>query len=108
LEERAGAFVVSVSSYEFPPDFACDLLADGELSLRQPEVYARSTQSQSVASAVHPNGAVFAGKVARFLQERTFYAAPIVGVPLPPERSLDIDHPFQLEIARALLHTHPV
>lgn len=101
------AFVVSISAYEFPPDFACDFDEFyGTLSLRHPEVYARSTQSQSVAPAFHPNGAIYIGSVERFLETRSFFASPVLGSLLPPERALDLDHPHQWEIAEHLAQAY--
>jgi CMP-N,N'-diacetyllegionaminic acid synthase len=96
-------FVISVSRYDFPPEFAAELDATGGLHLRHPEVYARSTQSQSLPSSVHPNGAIYCGSVKRFLQERSFYAPPMRGFLMPPERSLDLDYPHQFACAEALL-----
>ncbi len=101
------AFVVSISAYEFPPDFACDFDEfSGVLRLRQPEVYAHSTQSQSVKPAFHPNGAIYVGSVKRFLAAKSFFAPPVFGHQLPPERALDLDHPHQWEIAEALAQKH--
>lgn len=96
-------FVISVSRYDFPPEFAAELDATGGLHLRHPEVYARSTQSQSLPTSVHPNGAIYCGSVKRFMQERSFYAPPIRGFLMPPERSLDLDYPHQFACAEALL-----
>lgn len=98
------SFVVTVSSYDFPPDFACDFSTlTGELKLRHPEVYSHSTQSQSVTPAFHPNGAIYVGSVDRFLATKSFFAEPIRAILLPPERSFDLDHPHQWEIAEALI-----
>jgi N-acylneuraminate cytidylyltransferase len=100
------AFVVTISAYEFPPDFACDFdAATGALHLRQPAVYARSTQSQSVPPAFHPNGSIYLGSVGRFLATRTFFAEPLLGSLIPPERSLDLDHLYQWEITEHLAKT---
>lgn len=101
------AFIVSISPYEFPPDFACDFdVLSGALRVREPEVYARSTQSQSVKPAFHPNGAIYVGPVERFLTTLSFFVSPTVGSLLPPERALDLDHPHQWEIAEALAQKH--
>lgn len=101
------AFVVSISAYEFPPEFACDFdFANGSLHLREPDVYARSTQSQSVKAAFHPNGAIYIGSVKRCLTTRSFFSPPIIGSLLPAERALDLDHPHQWEIAEALAQKH--
>ncbi len=104
--ENSGAFVVSISAYEFPPDFACDFDPAGHsLQLRKPAVYERSTQSQSVSPAFHPNGALYIGSVPRFLRTRSFFTEPLLGSLLPPERSLDLDHMHQWEIAEHLALT---
>lgn len=104
---NVSAFVVSISGYEFPPEFACDFDAmSGAVHTRNPEVYARSTQSQSVAPAFHPNGAIYIGSVERFLETRSFFASPVLGSLLPPERALDLDHPHQWEIAEHLAQAH--
>jgi CMP-N-acetylneuraminic acid synthetase len=94
------ACVVSVSGYEFPPEFACDLdPGSGVLTLREPAVYARSTQSQSVRPAFHPNGAIFAASVECFLKTQSFYGGALLGSVMPPERALDLDHPHQWALA---------
>lgn len=98
-------FVVSISAYEFPPDFACDF-TDGLLQVRRPEVYAHSTQSQSRPSAFHPNGAIYFGPVPRFLATRSFFVPPVRGYLMPPERGLDIDLPHHFTIAAALVDPH--
>ncbi len=99
-----GNSVVSVSHYEFPPEFAADLHGT-ELQLRHPERYAHSTQSQSVPPAVHPNGAIFLSSVARLLATGSYFTAPVQGYLMPPERAFDIDFPHQFAIAEALLQT---
>jgi N-acylneuraminate cytidylyltransferase len=97
------SFVISVSRYDFPPEFAGELDATGGLHLRHPEVYNRSSETQLLPNSVHPNRAIYCGGVRRFLQERTFYAPPMRGFLMPPERSLNIDYPHQLACADALL-----
>ncbi len=95
--------VVSVSEYEFPPDFACDFNASsGDLTLRHPEVYARSTQSQSVGRSYHPNGSIYWASVGRILRTESFYDGPLAGLPIPSERAMDLDHPYQWPLAEVL------
>ena len=96
-------FVISVSRYDFPPEFAAELDATGGLHLRNPETYARSTQSQSLPPSFHPNGAIYFGSSKRFVEEGTFYVPPMRGFLMPPERSLYIDYPHQFACAEALL-----
>jgi CMP-N-acetylneuraminic acid synthetase len=96
------SFVVSVTEYEFPPQFARDM--DGDRArVRHPEIYAASTQSQSVGKSYHPNGAIYLAPVGLFLKERSFFRDPLLGYLMPPERSLDIDNLYQFEIAEAMI-----
>jgi len=96
------SFVVSVREYEFPPEFAVDM--DGmAIRVRHPEIYAASTQSQSVEKSYHPNGAIYLAPVKLFLKERSFFRDPVLGYLMPPERSLDIDNLYQFEIAEAMM-----
>jgi N-acylneuraminate cytidylyltransferase len=96
------AFVVSVREYEFPPEFALEM--DGpKARVLHPEIYAASTQSQSVGRSYHPNGAIYFAPVALFLAERSFFRQPLLGYLMPPERSLDIDNLYQFEIAEAMM-----
>lgn len=106
-EEDRGNFVISVTKYDFPPEFACDFdKSTAELRLRRPEVYAHSTQSQSVPPSVHPSGAIYLGSAARFLREQTFFSPPMRALLMPPERSLDLDYPHQFTIAASFLEAH--
>jgi CMP-N-acetylneuraminic acid synthetase len=102
LAAREPAFVVSVREYEFPPEFALEL-EGAKARVLHPEVYAASTQSQSVGKSFHPNGAIYFAPVPLFLKERSFFRQPLLGYLMPPERSLDIDNPYQFEIAEAMM-----
>ena len=96
------SFVVSVREYEFPPEFALEMDGAG-VRVLHPEVYAASTQSQSVGKSYHPNGAIYFAPVPLFLKERSFFRQPLLGYLMPPERSLDIDNLYQFEIAEAIM-----
>jgi len=102
LAAAVPSFVVSVSEYEFPPEFALDLIGTNA-QVRHPVVYARSTQSQSVGKSYHPNGAIYFAPVRLFLKERSFFRQPLLGYVMPPERSLDIDNSYQFQIAEAMM-----
>ncbi|MGA3169387.1 MAG: acylneuraminate cytidylyltransferase family protein [Chthoniobacteraceae bacterium] len=102
LAAASSSFVVSVREYEFPPEFALEL--DGARArVLRPEVYAASTQSQSVGKSYHPNGAIYFAPVKLFMRERSFFREPLLGYLMPPERSLDIDNFYQFEIAEAMM-----
>lgn len=103
FENDPGRAVVSISGYEFPPDFACDFdEATGEVRLRRPDVYERSTQSQSVRAGFHPNGSIYWASVNRLLSTGSFFAGPLTGLLIPPERSMDLDHSYQWPLAEVL------
>lgn len=107
LVKHPQAFVIGVSRFDFPPQLAMKC-RDDILHLREPEAYATTTRSQNIGELHHPNGAFYGGSIARFLAEKTYFAAPMVGSILPPERSFDIDYPYQLKIACAYAETSGV
>jgi CMP-N-acetylneuraminic acid synthetase len=100
----AAATVIAVTVYEFPPQLAMTLGPDASIALREPETYGRTTRSQSIETAFHPNGALYLSTVDRFLKWGTFFHEPLAGYAMPPERSLDIDYPYQFLMAEALLN----
>jgi pseudaminic acid cytidylyltransferase len=100
---RHGGFVVSVTLYETSPNLALDLRSDGTLAMRHPETYAGSIQSQVLAPAWRPNGAIYALETEVFLRAPSFFGQPLRAWPMPPERSLDLDYPFQWEMAETLM-----
>jgi CMP-N-acetylneuraminic acid synthetase len=102
IEAGEPSFVVSVREYEFPPEFALDMEGT-RARVRRPEVYALSTQSQSVGKSYHPNGAIYFAPVKLFLKERSFFRDPLLGYLMPADRSLDIDNASQFEIAEAIM-----
>ncbi|MBO4249546.1 acylneuraminate cytidylyltransferase family protein [Halomicrobium sp. IBSBa] len=97
--------VVSVSEYETPPHWAVEC-EDGYL---RPHFDAETLwgedvkRSQDVPTLYHPNGCLFAVETEQFDSEATFYTDQTAAYEMPRDRSLDIDEPFDLEIARALL-----
>ena len=57
---------------------------------------------QTYPPAYTLNGAVYISKRDILLERKSFYGDKVVPYIMPPERSLDIDTPFDLEIARIL------
>ena len=62
-----------------------------------------SRRRQDVPTAYVPNGAVYVARVPWFQENRTFYGEKTVAHVMPPERSLDVDSAWDLEMVRALL-----
>jgi CMP-N-acetylneuraminic acid synthetase len=103
-EQADERFLVAVTEYDFPPQLAMDMAEDGmKLSMRDPDTYCRTTRSQSLGKAFHPNGAIYLASVEGFLREKTFFSQPLIGYVMPPERSFDIDYPYQFQIAESMM-----
>lgn len=103
--ENPGGFLVSVTKYEFPPQFALRWTDETNrgLEMVSPEVYLTTTRSQSVEPLWHPNGAMYFCSVEAFLKTASFFSDPLIGYQMPPEDSLDLDWPHQFEMAEVLL-----
>jgi CMP-N-acetylneuraminic acid synthetase len=105
LLRRTGAkSAMGIVGYDSPPFSAVNFESE---SRRISPYFEESnlwieTQAQKVPALYHPNGAVFAATVSGFREHGSFYTDDTVGYRMPPERSLDIDVPFDLEVARAL------
>lgn len=95
---------MTITGYDSPPFSAVDLDADTnriEPYFEETNLW-EETQAQKVPTLYHPNGAVFAATVDGFREHESFYTDDVVGQVVPPERSLDIDTPSDLEAARAI------
>ncbi len=105
LNENPGGFLVSVTKYEFPPQFALRWTDESNrgLGMVNPEVYQMTTRSQSVEPLWHPNGAMYFCSVDAFLKTASFFSDPLTGYEMPPEDSLDLDWPHQFEMAEVLM-----
>jgi CMP-N-acetylneuraminic acid synthetase len=102
-QQREKGFVISVTEYDFPPQLALDIDENSLLTMRDPATYGRTTRSQSLGKAYHPNGAIYLATVPRFLHEKTFFADPLLGYRMSAENSFDIDFPYQLRIAENMM-----
>lgn len=100
--QRQG-FLIGVTDYDFPPQLALDLGQDDLLTMRDPATYGRTTRSQSLGQAYHPNGAIYLATVESFLRAKTFFGDPLWAHVMPAERSFDIDYPYQWKIAEYLI-----
>ena len=106
LYSTTATAAASVSEYRVPPQWAVMLDDEGYLrpyfdegTLWTDEDVPRS---QDLARLLHPNGAVFAAEVPAFRSFEGFYTDRMVGYEMPVTRSIDIDTPGDLEIARAM------
>jgi CMP-N-acetylneuraminic acid synthetase len=81
------------------------VLKEGRIE-RAPFSGVEGTPRQELAHYVIPNGSIYLTRV-DVLVSRSFYGTDSLGWVMPPERSLNIDHPFDLEVARALAAVAP-
>lgn len=102
---NSGGFLVSVTKYEFPPQFALHWSEERESGLEMvaPEVYETTTRSQSVPPLWHPNGAMYFCNTKAFLESASFFAPPLIGYEMKPEDSMDLDWPHQFEMAELMM-----
>lgn len=103
LTETDAKSVVSVTDFDHPPFYAVDTDTDGFLYPYFGDEYLWSTtRSQEFPKVKCPNGAVFVAEVDALFNNGSFYTEKTSGYYMPPERSLDIDEPYDLTVARAL------
>jgi N-acylneuraminate cytidylyltransferase len=106
LQETGAQSVVSVSAFLTPPRWAVTEDENGHL---QPQFDAAGlwddeyVRSQDIDELVHPNGAVFAATTDAWERFESFYTPETVGYEMPPERSFDIDEPWELNLVRKLV-----
>lgn len=96
--------IISVGTYDSPVVWALERDAKGFLSshAETDHLWGESpARSQDLPEFVHPNGAFFGAAVESFRKAGSFYTARTLGYEMPPERSLDIDTPFDFDLAKA-------
>ena len=98
LEDRQADAVVGICEAAHHPFWMKRLRADGRLEdfLPQDRVPARR---QELPAAYALNGALYVARRAPLLAHRTFMLPNTCGYVMPPERSLDVDTRWDLELA---------
>lgn len=100
LREEPDA-LISVCPYEFPVQFALEEKG-GYLSKIFANGY-QSTQSQKAKQHLHPNGAIYMKRSGKFKELPSFFEGKVVPYMMTVEKSIDIDYPYQLQLAEILL-----
>lgn len=104
LADKGANYVVSVCEYEDPPFWALHKDMDGFLRFYWGDEYI--TNRQRLPTLYYHNGSIIWARSHVFLREKEFMAGSrIVPYMMPFERSVDIDHPYQLRLAEFLLNT---
>jgi len=100
LEPGACEFAMAVTTYDLPPLQALRRTVDGYLEPMWSEY--NNLRSQDAPSLYVDNGSTYVAATGSLRRERSFYGPRLRGYLMPRERSVDIDEPLDLELARAL------
>jgi CMP-N-acetylneuraminic acid synthetase len=104
LGQTSSDYLIAVSEYDFPPQLSMSIAVESKaITMNDPVAYRTSTRSQEQKNYYHPNGAIYMARVDKFLASHTFFADPMMAYVMPPERSFDIDYPYQFEIAECMM-----
>lgn len=101
LVETGADSVVTITEFAEPPFWAVEPSEDQIMPYFEENPWKR-TRSQEFPTLFRPNGAVFAARVPAFRASGDFYAGDTTYWRMPRRRSIDIDEPYDLEVARAL------
>lgn len=103
-ERNACPWLIGVTKCDFPPQLALTKEDDAPyVDMREPEAYGFSTRSQDCQDLFFPNGSIYVSTVEEFLKVKTFFGRPMLSYIMPPERSFDIDYPYQFQIAECMM-----
>ncbi len=105
LFERGGrtAPVVSVTSYEYPVQLALDVTEDNRLEPLFPADYRRSTRHNDHKRMYRANFAIIFNTCGVLRSQVNLIGERPVPYIMPPERAIDIDDPFQMDLVRLIL-----
>ncbi|HNT23100.1 MAG TPA: acylneuraminate cytidylyltransferase family protein [Anaerolineales bacterium] len=101
-QEKNALSVVSVCPAGQNPYWMKTISKDG---LMHPFLQTTSTRRQDLPSLYVPNGAIYLTQREWLLEKRAFYTDQTHAYVMPPERSLDIDEPWDMTLAKLIL-TH--
>lgn len=60
-------------------------------------------QKQTLERLLFANGAIYAARIRDWREQASFFTDDTVPYRMPPERSLEIDDPWQLDLVRAFM-----
>ena len=101
LAEADAESVVTVCEFDMPPFWAFETENDRIRPYFDTNPW-KKTQTQDFPTLLYPNGALFGATIAAFESVHGFYTDETTYYEMPRQRSLDIDEPYDLELARAL------
>lgn len=97
LEPGICDFAMAVTSFDLQPHIALKFGEDGHLDPMWPELI--KYRASDLPRLRIGNGSTYAVNVAEFERHRTFYGPRLRGYDMPRHRSIDIDTPYDLDLA---------
>lgn len=98
--------VVSVTSVEQHPYLMKEKDEAGRLKDFMPSDIGY-LRRQALPPLYAPNGAIYLVRTEIILEQKTFWPEGTIGYEMPPERSLDVDTPWDLELVRLVMENQP-
>lgn len=97
--------VVSITTYEFPPDLGLLQNENGFLTgyLKKFPLAGGDSRSQDQKTVYRPNGGFYGMWCRTFKKYKNFFKGNVTGYHIPRERSVDIDTPLDYQIAQFLI-----
>jgi|APSaa5957512535_1039671.scaffolds.fasta_scaffold30520_2 CMP-N,N'-diacetyllegionaminic acid synthase len=104
LFQNKHAPVVSVCKYETPVQLAHCINNDGRLESLFPDDYRKTTRSIGHKDSYRFNGGIVFNSASRLLEQSNLIGSNPYPYVMPEERSIDIDHPYQLEMIKMMIN----
>jgi pseudaminic acid cytidylyltransferase len=98
LEPNRCHFAVAVTTWSLPPYQAMKMHPGGQIEAMWPDMI--ELRSSEIGTLVVDNGSTYAAFVDAFRRERTFLGSSMRGHLMPRRRSVDIDEPEDMAIAK--------
>lgn len=99
-DDASAHYAMAVTEYFYPPWQALE--RDGESLTPFWTSREIEQRTQELPDLCVDSGAVYVVRTSAFREEKTFYGDKLVGYEIPPQRAIDIDEQFQLNLARLL------
>lgn len=100
--EKNAESVVSVVPTPSHPHWMKRILPDGRMEDFIPQIQVPQVR-QDLTDAYALNGAVYLARTDLLISEKSFYTPDTYAFTMPPERSLDVDTPWDLHLADLIL-----
>ena len=93
---------VSVTNYEFPPEFALKKNGNFFSPLKKSPLLKNKTRSQEFNHCLRPNGAIYIFLIKKLLKNKNFYSNKMNVYKMKREKSIDVDTILDFELAKII------